>query len=69
MLFKIDFEVDNGTSYEKDSAVVVANSIDEAKKVLHSYINDIDSETCISNIFSATLFTGMVFTGRHGSKE
>ena len=66
MFFKIDFEVDNGTSYEKDSAVVGARNFDEAKENLHKYINSIDSETCVSQIFNITVFTGSVFTGRHG---
>lgn len=69
MFFKIDFEVDNGASYEKDSAIVDAGSFDEAKEALRKYINSIDSETCISQIFNITVFTGSVFTGRHGHNQ
>lgn len=66
MFFKIDFEVDNGASYEKDIAIVEARSFDEAKDKLNKFINKIDSETCVSRTFSITVFDGDVFTGRHG---
>lgn len=67
MFYKIDFEVDNGASYERDVAVVGAWSFDEAKDKLNKFINKIDSETCISRIFSISIFDGDVFTGRHGN--
>lgn len=68
-LYRIEFEVDNGASYEKDVALVVASSFDEAKNNLNKFINAIDSETCISKIFSISPFNGEVFTGKHGFKE
>lgn len=68
-LFKIDFEVDNGTSYEKDVAIVLAAGLDDAENSLKKFINTIDSETYVSRIFSVSLFTGNIFTGRHGFKE
>jgi hypothetical protein len=67
MLFKIDFEVDNGASYQKDTAIVDACSFDDAKEKLNKFMNKIDSETCISQIFSISLFTGDIFTGQHGN--
>ena len=65
MFFKIDFEVDNEASYERDVAVVDALGFDEAKDKLNKFINNIDSETCVSRIFSISVFDGDVFTGRH----
>lgn len=67
-VYKIDFEVDNGASYTKDSAIVLANSETEAVEMLRNMINHIDNETCISKIFKTQLFTGNIFTGRHGWK-
>lgn len=67
-IYKVDFEVDNGASYTKDSAIVLANSEEEAIEMLRDMINRIDSETCVSEIFKVHVFTGNVFTGRHGWK-
>lgn len=66
MLFKIDFEVDNGASYTKDSAIVVADSAAVANEKLRRMIGSIDSETCVSRIFNTSVFNGAIFTGRHG---
>ena len=66
MLFKIDFEVDNGIWYRKDSAIVIAENETQAIKKLTSLINSIDSETCVSRIFNTNVFSGEVFTGEHG---
>lgn len=68
MLYRIEFEVDNGCTYDEDVAVIVANGYDEAKEKLHKYINSLNSETCISKIFNIGPFEGEVFTGRHGYK-
>ena len=68
-LIKIDFEVDNGASCTKDTAIVTAINFDDAKDKLNNYINAIDSETCISQIFNISTFTGTIFTGKHGFKE
>lgn len=68
MLYSIAFEVDNGTSYENDTALVVAYDIREAEAKLRNYINKIDSETCISHIYNIRTFEGDVFTGKHGCK-
>lgn len=67
-IYEIDFEVDNGVSYDKDSAIVLANSEEEAVEMLRGMINGIDSETCISKIFKVHVFTGNIFTGKHGWK-
>ena len=66
LLYKIDFEVDNGASYNKDSALVMAYTKEEAEEKLKKLINSIDSETCVSEIFKTSLFAGDVFTGQHG---
>ena len=67
MLYSIAFEVDNGASYENDVALVEANDVWEAEVKLRNYINQIDSETCISHIYNVRAFEGDVFTGKHGS--
>ncbi len=66
MLFKIDFEVDNGVWYRKDSAIVIAENETQAIEKLIRLINSIDSETCVSRIFNTNVFSGEVFTGEHG---
>ena len=68
LLYRIEFEVDNGVSYDKDVAVVLANNKQEAHEKLQRLINSIDSETCVSKIFKTTIFSGEVFTGNHGWK-
>ena len=67
MLFKIDFEVDNGASYQRDIALVNAENADAAKEKLRRFISRIDSETCVYKIHSINLFGGDIFTGRHGT--
>lgn len=64
--YRIDFEVDNGASYDKDVALVFATSPEEAEEKLRRLINSIDSETCVSEIFKTIVFPGVVFTGQHG---
>lgn len=66
MLFKINFEVDNGVEYQKDSAIVIAENETQAIEKLIRLINSIDSETCVSKIFNTNIFSGEVFTGQHG---
>ena len=66
MLYKIEFEVDNGVSYTRDMALVDAFCVGEAEVLLRKYINSLDSETCIYKIFSIKPFEGKVFTGKHG---
>ena len=68
MKYTVVFEIDNGTSYEDDTALVEANDAWEAEVKLRNYINSIDSETCISTIYNVKAFEGDVFTGRHGYK-
>lgn len=68
LLYRIEFEVDNGVSYDKDVAIVLAHNADEANEKLRQLINSIDSETCVSKIFKTTIFSGEVFTGSHGWK-
>lgn len=68
LLFRIEFEVDNGVSYDKDVAIVLAHNKEEAHEKLQRLINSIDSETCVSKIFKTTIFSGEVFTGNHGWK-
>ena len=65
-LYIINFEVDNGASYDKDTAIVMAHNKEEAEEKLKKLINSIDSETCVSKIFKTTIFSGDVFTGNHG---
>lgn len=65
-LFKIDFEVDDGASYTKDSAIVEAIDEKEAVDKLRNLINSLGYDTCVSKIFNISLFQGTVFTGRHG---
>ena len=64
--YKIDFEVDNGAYYYKDIALVKAQNEEEAESKLRKLINSIDNETCVSEIFKTSIFTGDVFTGNHG---
>lgn len=66
LLYRIEFEVDNGVSYDKDAAIVIAHNAEEANEKLRSLINSIDSETCVSKIYKTTIFGGDVFTGNHG---
>ena len=66
LLYKIEFEVDNGVSYDKDVTLVMAHDAEEANAKLKSLINSIDNETCVSKIFKTEIFGGEVFTGRHG---
>ncbi len=68
MLYQIEFEVDNGASYNKDVAIVIAHNAEEANEKLRSLINSIDSETCVSEIYRTAVFGGEVFTGQHGWK-
>ena len=65
-LYRIEFEVDNGASYVKDVAIVMAHNAEEANEKLRSLINSIDSETCVSEIYKTVIFGGDVFTGKHG---
>lgn len=66
MLYKIEFEVDSRVDYRRDVALVSADSAEEAKAELRKYINFLDSESSLYKIFNIELFTGKVFTGRHG---
>ena len=65
-LYRIEFEVDNGVSYDKDVAIVMAYNAEEANEKLRSLINSIDSETCVSKIYKTVIFGGDIFTGNHG---
>lgn len=65
-LYRIEFEVDNGASYDKDVAIVMAYNAEEANEKLRRLINSIDSETCVSKIYKTVIFGGDVFTGNHG---
>ena len=64
--YLIEFEVDNGVSYDRDVALVMAQNAEDANEKLRALINAIDSETCVSKIFKTTVFAGDVFTGQHG---
>jgi hypothetical protein len=66
MLYSIAFEVDNCTSYDNDMALVSANDVWEAEVKLKNYINNLNSETCVSRIYNVRQFDGDVWTGRHG---
>lgn len=68
LLYKIQFEVDNGFYYDKDVALVMAHDKEEAIEKLRQMINAINSETCVSMIFDVSVFDGDVFTGNHGCK-
>lgn len=64
--YKIDFEVDDGASYVKDSALVEGLDEEDAVDKLKNLINSLGYDTCISKIFNVVVFHGIVFTGRHG---
>ena len=64
--YKIDFEVDDGASYTKDSAIVEAIDKDDAIAKLRNLVNSLGYDTCVSKIYYITVFQGTVFTGRHG---
>ena len=68
LLYKIEFEVDDGAAYTKDVALVNAHCIEDAEEKLRAFINAIDSETCIYKIYNTAPFKGEIFTGRHGWK-
>lgn len=68
ILYRIEFEVDNGASYTRDVAIVKAGDAEEANEKLKRMIGSIDSETCVSRIFKTRDFDGEIFTGRHGWK-
>lgn len=64
--YHISFEVDNGASYNKDTALVFAGNKEEAQEFLRNHISSLSHETCVSEIFSVSVFSGCVFTGNHG---
>ena len=66
--YKIVFEVDDGESYTKDSAIVEAINEESAITKLRNFIKSIGYDTCVSKIYSVMEFQGTVFTGRHGWK-
>jgi hypothetical protein len=66
LLYRIEFEVDDGAYYRKDNAIVMAHNAEEANEKLRKMINSIDSETCVSEIYKTVIFGGEVFTGNHG---
>ena len=68
LLYRIEFEVDNGFDYVRDVALVMAHNAEEANEKLKRFVNSIDSETCVSEIFRTDIFSGDIFTGRHGWK-
>ena len=67
-LYRIEFEVNTGIFHDHDFAIVVANNEEEANVKLSQYINSINSETCVSNLYKTVIFNGEVFTGNHGWK-
>lgn len=67
--YKIDYEVDDGVSYTKDTALVMASNPDDANEKLRNFISAIDSETCVSKIYSTIAFFGDVFTSQHGCNK
>lgn len=69
MLYVISFEVDNGTSFTDDVACISASGYSDAIRKLNLYINSLDSETCVSKIYSVDPFEGDVFTGKHGRNK
>lgn len=69
MLYSIAFEVDNGTAYINDTAIVSANDVQEAERKLRLFINGIDSETCLSRIYNVRQFEGDIWTGKHGCRK
>jgi|GEM_PF-6680241 len=66
MLYRIEFDVDNGATYTKDNALVIASNPDEAEEKLRKFINYMDSETSVSEIFNISPYRGDIFTGLHG---
>jgi len=66
LLYKINFEVDDGASYTKDTAIVEALDEEDAVDKLRNLINSLGYDTCISKVYNITVFNGTVFTGRHG---
>lgn len=66
LLYRIEFEVDDGAWHDKDVALVIAHDEEEANEKLKSLISSIDHETCVSRIFKTEIFGGKVFTGNHG---
>lgn len=68
VLYEIEFEVDNGASFNKDIALVVASNPDEAAQKLRWYISSLGYETCVSRIYKTYRFFGEIFTGQHGMK-
>ena len=66
MLYKIDFKVDDGNSCIKDIAIVEAPDPESAKNKLKQFVENIDSETCITEIFQTKPFVYKIFTARHG---
>lgn len=69
MVYIISFEVDNGTSFTDDVACILADGYNDAIRKLRLFINSLDSETCVSKIYSVDLFSGDVFTGKHGRNK
>lgn len=69
MLYTISFEVDNGTSFTDDVACISASGYSDAVRKLNLFINSLDSETCVSKIYSVDPFEGDVFTGKHGRNK
>ena len=64
--YRINFEVDNGASYVKDSALVEGFNEEDAVDKLRNLINSLGYDTRVSEVYNVMKFQGTVFTGRHG---
>ena len=67
--YKIHYEVDNGASYCKDAAIVVAEDEYGAVGKLKRYISSLSSEHVVSEIFSVEEFTDDIFSYQYTPRE
>ena len=64
--FMIEYEIDNGARFYRDTAIVYAVDEPEAKIKLQYFVGYQDSETYCSEIFSVKEIRFDIFTGEFG---
>lgn len=65
MQYLLKFKVDNGVTVTDDSAIIEANTEEEAINLLRQYFTEKDHESMVDNIIVKKYY-GTVFTGNHG---
>ena len=68
-LFEIYYEVDTGYEYVKSSAIVKANSEDEAIIKLKNYTREVGNEHHITKLFYAKEFKDEIFVSNPNARK